>query len=246
MSQYIANLNTSAPVAPEDDQNEFSFATADFFDFDMAAPVGFSQEQDGQGQKDDVIGQWATQPAGSDLLDADFNFADLPGLPSILSTNANDISPVSPTSTYNLLQQKQTHALPLQSPITPTAPYSKRKLSDFQDPSLSMEERTRVAAEEDKRRRNTAASARFRVKKKQREQTLEKTAKEMTDKAGVLEKRVQELEMENRWLKGLITETNGAESIRERYARFIAENTDKKEKKEKPPKAKKSETTDSS
>lgn len=68
------------------------------------------------------------------------------------------------------------------------------------------EENARVAAEEDKRRRNTAASARFRVKKKQREAELEKRAKEMTDKVQQLEGRVQQLETENKWLKGLITD----------------------------------------
>ena len=72
--------------------------------------------------------------------------------------------------------------------------------AEFDDP--------RFAGEEDKRRRNTAASARFRVKKKQREQALEKTAKEMTDRVSVLEARIGQLEMENKWLKGLITEKN--------------------------------------
>ena len=72
----------------------------------------------------------------------------------------------------------------------------------------NIDEHARVAAEEDKRRRNTAASARFRVKKKQREQALERTAKEMTEKVDRLESRVQQLEMENKWLKGLITEKN--------------------------------------
>ena len=67
----------------------------------------------------------------------------------------------------------------------------------------------RLAAEEDKRRRNTAASARFRIKKKQREQTLERTAKEMTDKVSQLEARIGQLETENKWLKNLITEKDG-------------------------------------
>ena len=73
-----------------------------------------------------------------------------------------------------------------------------------------LEEQSRLAAEEDKRRRNTAASARFRVKKKQREQALEKTAKDMTDKVNALEARISQLEMENKWLKGLITEKHEA------------------------------------
>ena len=74
----------------------------------------------------------------------------------------------------------------------------------------ALEEQSRLAAEEDKRRRNTAASARFRIKKKQREQALEKTAKDMTDKVSALEARISQLEMENKWLKGLITEKNEA------------------------------------
>ena len=69
-----------------------------------------------------------------------------------------------------------------------------------------MDEAARLAAEEDKRRRNTAASARFRVKKKQREAALEKSAKEMTDRVDALEAKVTHLEMENRWLRGLVTE----------------------------------------
>ncbi|KAF9336123.1 hypothetical protein BG006_009624 [Podila minutissima] len=65
---------------------------------------------------------------------------------------------------------------------------------------------TKVAVEEDKRRRNTAASARFRQKKKLREQALEQTAREQTQRAEGLEARVKELEMEVRWLRGLIVE----------------------------------------
>lgn len=58
--------------------------------------------------------------------------------------------------------------------------------------------------EEDKRRRNTAASARFRIKKKQREQALLDSAKQMTEKNTALESRIKELEMENKWLRSLL------------------------------------------
>ncbi len=74
--------------------------------------------------------------------------------------------------------------------------------------SPHFEDASRLAAEEDKRRRNTAASARFRVKKKQREQALEKSAKEMSDKVAALEGRINQLETENKWLKNLIVEKN--------------------------------------
>ncbi|CAO3635947.1 unnamed protein product [Cunninghamella blakesleeana] len=60
----------------------------------------------------------------------------------------------------------------------------------------------------EKRRRNTAASARFRVKKKLREQALQRTACEMTEKANLLQLRVYELEQEVKWLKALLIEKN--------------------------------------
>ncbi|KAI9351917.1 hypothetical protein BD770DRAFT_393614 [Pilaira anomala] len=63
---------------------------------------------------------------------------------------------------------------------------------------------------DDKRRRNTAASARFRIKKKMKEQALQNTACEMTDKAKMMEKRVHELESEIKWLKALVVEKNEA------------------------------------
>ncbi|KAI9227388.1 MAG: hypothetical protein DHS80DRAFT_8108, partial [Piptocephalis tieghemiana] len=57
---------------------------------------------------------------------------------------------------------------------------------------------------EDKRRRNTAASARFRQKKKLRESELERTAEEQTERANALQSRVDQLEQEVKWLKGLL------------------------------------------
>lgn len=66
--------------------------------------------------------------------------------------------------------------------------------------------------EEDKRRRNTAASARFRIKKKQREQALQESAKVMMDKNSALESRVKELELENKWLRSLLKPVNSEQS----------------------------------
>jgi len=59
-------------------------------------------------------------------------------------------------------------------------------------------------AAEDKRRRNTAASARFRAKKKEREAALEKRSKELEGKVGELERECEALRRENGWLKGLV------------------------------------------
>jgi hypothetical protein len=65
---------------------------------------------------------------------------------------------------------------------------------------------------EDKRRRNTAASARFRLKKKEREAALEKKAKELEVKVSELEKECEGLRRENGWLKGLVVGVTGGVS----------------------------------
>ncbi|KAJ1305982.1 hypothetical protein OPQ81_010697 [Rhizoctonia solani] len=57
---------------------------------------------------------------------------------------------------------------------------------------------------EDKRRRNTAASARFRVKKKQRTMELERAVIELEGRADELEKEAVELRRENGWLKEMV------------------------------------------
>jgi len=69
---------------------------------------------------------------------------------------------------------------------------------------------TTLSAAEDKRRRNTAASARFRLKKKEREAALEGKAKELEAKVTELERECEGLRRENGWLKGLVVGVTGA------------------------------------
>ncbi|KAG0707746.1 hypothetical protein DFH29DRAFT_595883 [Suillus ampliporus] len=69
---------------------------------------------------------------------------------------------------------------------------------------------TPVTAAEDKRRRNTAASARFRLKKKEREAALERRAKELEERVMELERECEGLRRENGWLKGLVVGVTGA------------------------------------
>jgi hypothetical protein len=73
-----------------------------------------------------------------------------------------------------------------------------------------------------KRIRNTAASARFRAKKKEREQSLERSAKEKREALQKLEDRIQELEAENKFLKGLIFDKEKMESVRDELERTKA------------------------
>ncbi|KAI4663611.1 uncharacterized protein J4E78_004027 [Alternaria triticimaculans] len=63
-----------------------------------------------------------------------------------------------------------------------------------------------VEAEEDKRKRNQAASARFRQKKKQREQQLMETSQKMQDRTKKLEAENDGLKKENMFLKKLLVE----------------------------------------
>ncbi|TVY31646.1 Regulatory protein cys-3, partial [Lachnellula cervina] len=79
---------------------------------------------------------------------------------------------------------------------------------------------------EQKRLRNTAASARFRAKKKRREQSLERSSTEKRQQVQRLENRVGELEEENRWLKDLVWERG---SVRERKEKELKERDEKEE-----------------
>ncbi|KAF8482562.1 hypothetical protein DFH94DRAFT_728085 [Russula ochroleuca] len=68
---------------------------------------------------------------------------------------------------------------------------------------------TPLTPAEDKRRRNTAASARFRLKKKEREAALEKKSKELEMRVTELERECEGLRRENGWLKGLVVGVTG-------------------------------------
>ncbi|TBU64432.1 hypothetical protein BD310DRAFT_397642 [Dichomitus squalens] len=74
---------------------------------------------------------------------------------------------------------------------------------------------TPMNAAEDKRRRNTAASARFRLKKKEREAALERKAKELEVRVSELEKECEALRRENGWLKGLVVGVTGAGAVQQ-------------------------------
>ncbi|ETS77550.1 hypothetical protein PFICI_11424 [Pestalotiopsis fici W106-1] len=107
--------------------------------------------------------------------------------------------------------QPQAYAPQQQGPYAvPPQAGTKRPSDAGHSRQISFEDQSRLAAEEDKRRRNTAASARFRIKKKAREQALEKREKELNDEVTQLKNRITHLETENKWLRGLVMEKTGA------------------------------------
>ncbi|KAK9761635.1 hypothetical protein K7432_013324 [Basidiobolus ranarum] len=128
------------------------------------------------------------------------------------------------TGTPDLIESTQNTTAQNNSSLLKTqpVPQNKRKKS-MKDRDIDGEgSPEQSTAEEDKRRRNTAASARFRIKKKIREQILEKTVEEMTTKAETMESRVKELEKEVEWLRALLLEKNtklSEESTQKQHAK---------------------------
>lgn len=151
------------------------------------------------------------------------------GFPGLAPGEAASITPTAVQTSYSPQNLASSRIGTPISTLGGPSPGEKRPIDAILKPNAiyPLEDGSRMAAEEDKRRRNTAASARFRVKKKQREQNLERTAKEMTDKASALEARIGQLEMENKWLKSLITEKNeNKDDIAELWRKFTKETAD--------------------
>ena len=161
-------------------------------------------------------------------MTGEFTFPDFnayqPSSMNAFADGSHTFQPLQPN--HGAVYGNQVHSAhpPPQYPQNgPAKAGEKRKadVSNVSTPQGNLEELSRQAAEDDKRRRNTAASARFRIKKKQREQALEKSAKEMTDKVTTLESRVSQLETENKWLKNLLVEKNeGSEDITALWKEF--------------------------
>lgn len=221
VSQYIANLNTvpsAADLAAQQELGTFEddlaiFTNTQFFDFDgdMPAFADMPQQQSPANMQPDMHKPLDFGTANFPFSDFSFQQSRPHGLPTS-PPNGLAIAP-SPSARLDFPAQHAPRMTQPQSQVAFSHPSpqvgEKRKstVAAMSSPA-DLEDEGRMAAEEDKRRRNTAASARFRVKKKQREQALEKSAKDMSDKVQQLEARVNQLEMENKWLKGLITEKN--------------------------------------
>ncbi|WBW74096.1 DNA-binding transcription factor Zip1 [Schizosaccharomyces osmophilus] len=211
----LENADVSAKLSQEDNQNPY--LTTENLELFKASKV-----MQMQGKNSPALFP-LSNPTAFLESDAPQNQQKVPSHPSVAykrpsdsssldlsSSSAGNEEPAASTSTgkrnsasAQLADLSQFDAITEQAsvpstPIAISAPMNKRPRTDSSDAAI------RNAAEEDKRRRNTAASARFRIKKKQKEQQLERTANELSDKVVTLESRIGELEMENNWLKGLI------------------------------------------
>jgi len=241
VSQYIANLNTipSPHEIATQQQEGFNleddlamFTNTQFFDFDMnehrqKTPVEYDPAQEERARRENAAAHNKNAKGMEYMNNGEFQFPDFTGFPNVLPDGSAGVPQSIHTSPYPSQGLTSTVGSPTSSLVGPNTG-DKRKADSYDpnDPN-SLEDASRHAAEEDKRRRNTAASARFRVKKKQREQALERTAKEMTDKCSALEARIGQLEMENKWLKNLITEKNeNKDDISELWKKFNKDSSD--------------------
>ncbi|RMZ76206.1 hypothetical protein DV737_g4927, partial [Chaetothyriales sp. CBS 132003] len=217
-TEYLNTLNSASPL----DEDPFStegldlqslemFTNANFTHHDMIPTeesFNFDMNNDGSVKYEDLLANESAQPA--------FNAPTVDSSPSEAPFYSNYNTPIQPAPSHSF------PALDGQSSAQQSGTVSRRKAEPpIQTQGLTPEEKSRIAAEEDKRRRNTAASARFRVKKKQREQALERTVKEVNDKNTKLEAKINQLEMENKWLKDLITEKNAMQSREELEHKYL-------------------------
>ncbi|WEW55530.1 hypothetical protein PRK78_000961 [Emydomyces testavorans] len=222
-SQYLNDLNSvQSPFdQPRQEEQELFdvdaelalFTNAEFLDFDSSGDMSYrvpvSLDEEPTRSSEPTSNQ---EVKFLDMVN-DFNIPDYQYYPP-------PMVPVQAPA-YSVPQQPQNHEIPATTvPPQPTVsqPVPQKPQSKPQpatgtkrkQDTASPDGAARLAQEEDKRRRNTAASARFRIKKKEREKNLERTVKDVTAKNAALEARVSQLEMENRWLKNLITEKNGS------------------------------------
>ena len=143
-----------------------------------------------------------------------------PSLAQLLSLYPQNAGADSPSTTHNTTQPPRITQEPSSQPPAKRARSRKRSVSTEESPIVDVSgdgldnesgAGNTISAAEDKRRRNTAASARFRMKKKEREAALEKKAKDLEGRVNELERECEGLRRENGWLKGLVVGVTGAQ-----------------------------------
>ncbi|KAF8608638.1 hypothetical protein BDV93DRAFT_518716 [Ceratobasidium sp. AG-I] len=129
-------------------------------------------------------------------------------LPIVPAPAAQKAAPARTRESSEAPAPKRARTSKAQTPApasTPSESSSDATKFTSSQPDLS----TPLNAAEDKRRRNTAASARFRLKKKEREAALDTRAQALEDRVTSLERECEGLRRENGWLRGLVVGVTG-------------------------------------
>lgn len=135
---------------------------------------------------------------------------------SVPGPNVNELSSQIPSELpENLTQFYNSTSFTQQNPVTKTIVKEETEevlsLAKTQETTKRSIE-THDEVEQDKKKRNTLASARFRVKKKLKEQEMERNVKLLSDRVAAFNERINQLELENACLKSLILEKNEKKS----------------------------------
>ncbi|KNF01435.1 hypothetical protein PSTG_05220 [Puccinia striiformis f. sp. tritici PST-78] len=157
-----------------------------------------------------------TEPQQLTYLPQSSNSASLPisdqSIDSLVSNNLQTLVESAPADTLTGKPAAAAHELhpsPQKQDNNSPGGHNNNNSSSGNDD----DDANRVAYDEDKRRRNTLASARFRMKKKMKEQEIERTAREMRERVSELEKQVDGLKQENKWLRGLIVDSTASKLV---------------------------------
>lgn len=213
----------STALTTEQEDAFWSFMNTDelFSNFGVAPSVFESKKQAAEASTAP-----ASTPAAEDEKPA-VKAPTAPTLESFLATFASEVNQ-QPTLPPNfLLNLPYTPAASTSSSATPAnvkpaevlppaTPAGDDEDEDEDSPRITGAKRLKqlgappAEIEEDKRRRNTEASARFRAKKKQREKALEDRAKELEKQVATLTSEKASLEKENNLLKFVLVNTQGA------------------------------------
>ncbi|RDW70945.1 hypothetical protein BP6252_07508 [Coleophoma cylindrospora] len=202
LSQYTATLNQVVP--PDDRVNDELEFCSQFFDFNLGQDVDLQPTFDGSLVQ-------AVAEAAFDMKSWNFKSGNdsIPEFDFFANTLQQDLSdkldpPHNPNQINNPNSLKRSiTASDLESPSFSGT----EQLADMLYLNDELEKAIRGAAFiQNKRWRNKAASSRFRTKQKQYMEQLDRFTKEMRDKEAILERRLEELESENEWLKRLIPE----------------------------------------
>ncbi|KAI9259606.1 hypothetical protein BDA99DRAFT_552047 [Phascolomyces articulosus] len=227
-AQFTFDVNPGKQVGPEEDKSENDSTVKQECPSDMLDPITYEKlveyldyelPQQQQQQQVEPQQQQELQPQAQQPQQQYTPIAPIAPAPSAATTPMpspmNGYVPVYPATTVRTPRQPTLlpkpvalDSLPLASAIQPVpSPQPKPVRKSKKRPAVN-EEKTedQIAADEDKRRRNTAASARFRIKKKMREQAMEQNVQEMKAKSERLQNRVNELELEVKWLRNLLIE----------------------------------------
>ncbi|ODV79000.1 uncharacterized protein CANTADRAFT_31259, partial [Suhomyces tanzawaensis NRRL Y-17324] len=154
--------------------------------------------------------------AKSSLVSAGLSQNQIDLLSALIAQHQTSLgNSIPPSSTSPDLHRQQVPHLPSQgssfnfnSPVPATTGHGSSG-------SISGSSNGFVSSELDKRRRNTAASARFRIKKKLKEKQMENQLLSLNDLIKDFEVKVQQLEMENKLLRNLIIEKGSQKSDQE-------------------------------